>query len=42
VLAWTALLAALQVAVETVLYLLLALAVGPRLRWFRRPECGIA
>ena len=38
VLAWTALLAALQVAVETVLYLLLALAVGRASGWFRRPE----
>jgi threonine/homoserine/homoserine lactone efflux protein len=38
VLAWTALLAGLQVAVETVLYLLLALAVGRASGWFRRPQ----
>jgi threonine/homoserine/homoserine lactone efflux protein len=37
VLAWTALLAALQVALETVLYLLLALAVGRASGWIRRP-----
>jgi threonine/homoserine/homoserine lactone efflux protein len=38
VLAWTALLAGLQVTVETLLYLLLALAVGRASTWFRRPK----
>lgn len=38
VLGWTAGLALVQVAVETVLYLGLALAVGRASRWFRRPS----
>ncbi len=37
VLAWTAGLGLLQVSVETVLYLLLTLAVGRASRWFTRP-----
>jgi threonine/homoserine/homoserine lactone efflux protein len=38
VLAWTAALAGLQVAVETVLYVALAFAVGRASGWFRRPR----
>ena len=38
VLAWTAALALLQVAIETVLYLSLAAAVGRASLWFRRPK----
>jgi threonine/homoserine/homoserine lactone efflux protein len=38
VLAWTAALALLQVAVETALYLGLAAAVGRASAWFRRPR----
>ncbi|MFZ5851240.1 MAG: LysE family translocator [Actinomycetota bacterium] len=38
VLGWTAGLALVQVAVESVLYLGLALAVGRASRWFRRPS----
>lgn len=38
VLAWTAALAALQVVVETALYLGLAAAVGRAAGWFRRPK----
>jgi threonine/homoserine/homoserine lactone efflux protein len=37
VLGWTAALALIQIAVETLLYLLLAAAVGRASGWFRRP-----